>query len=403
MGSPTTEAGHKTDENQVEVTLTQGFWMLETEVTQAMYYAFIKKEHPWQEESKTFANYPVTLVSRSDASDFCEKLTAAGRREGVLTTKQQITLPTEARWEYACRAGATTAYSFGDNESGLGVSAWFTKNSYDIGEKYAHEVGRKQPNPWGLLDMHGNVREWCHECYNATLPGGRDPGGSAGGTSSVIRGGDWNGSADQARCSSRQQLYPPGRSGSDIGFRVIVESDTKPIAPTSESAVAPASQSSVAPTQSGSSQPQGPVVSPANPKTVAKPPISKPATPLKTAVPEVPPSKVPEPNTPVVELDSVTAKIKKLTEDATAKFPKSPSKLSDAKLAAIRQDVEKNELEAISSAIDRDRTGREPKALVAVWYEYRASVYRLLGQATNALRDAEIAHDLKTASEVVDP
>ena len=175
-----------------------------------------------------------------------------------------------------------------------------------------------------------------------------------------------------------------------------------PVAPTFESAVAPTSESSVAPTQSGSSQPQGPGVPSAKPKPVAKPDISKPATRPKPAVPEVPPPKVPEPNTPVVELDPVTAKIKNLTEAATTKFSKSPNKPTDVEVAAIRKDVEKNELEAITSAIDRDRTGREPKALVAGWYEYRARVYRLLGQATNAQRDTEIAHDLKAASDLPD-
>lgn len=174
----------------------------------------------------------------------------------------------------------------------------------------------------------------------------------------------------------------------------------------------PTSNSPLAPTPPNSPQPQVPDDSSAPPKSVAKPVTSKPATqPMpsgskpkgsdqpKPAVPEVPLPKVPESNTPFVELDPVTAKIKKLTEAARAKFSKSPNKLTDVEVAAIRQDVEKNELEAITSAIDRDRTGREPKALVAGWYEYRASVYRLLGQATNAQRDTEIAHDLKTVSD----
>ena len=222
MGSPTTEAGHQNDEDQVEVTLTQGFWMLEAEVTQAMYFA-VKKERPWQGITyvKEGTNYPAVYVNWSDASDFCEQLTAAGRREGVLTTKQQITLPTEARWEYACRAGTTTAYSFGDNESGLGVSAWFGKNCDDIGETYAHEVGRKQPNPWGLLDMHGNVMEWCQDGYKAKLPGGRDPVVSSG-SSRVLRGGSWDYYAILARCSNRFN-YDPAFRDCRIGFRVIVE------------------------------------------------------------------------------------------------------------------------------------------------------------------------------------
>jgi len=89
--------------------------------------------------------------------EFCRKLS---KQEGV-----EYHLPTEAEWEYACRAGTTTDYSFGDDASQLGQYAWYDKNAWDAGEKYAHRVGQKLPNPWALYDMHGNASEWCQDCY----------------------------------------------------------------------------------------------------------------------------------------------------------------------------------------------------------------------------------------------
>ena len=221
MGSPTTEAGHQNDEDQVEVTLTQGFWMLETEVTQAMYFA-VEKERPWQGVTyvEEGTNYPAAYVNWSDASDFCEQLTAAGRRDGVLTTKERIALPTEAQWEYAARAGTSTAYFFGNNDSELGQYAWCDKNTWNFDEKYAHLVGQKQPNPWGLLDMHGNVSEWCRDDYYQKYSGGRDPVNAFGSTC-VTRGGSWYYDVQFARCAHRLNGDSARRSYT-IGFRVIV-------------------------------------------------------------------------------------------------------------------------------------------------------------------------------------
>ena len=98
-----------------------------------------------------------SYINWDDAREFCKKLSAKENRT--------YRLPTEAEWEYACRAGTQTRYHFGDESSDLGTYAWFDDNAYDIGEKYAHRVGQKRPNGFGLYDMHGNVREWCQDWY----------------------------------------------------------------------------------------------------------------------------------------------------------------------------------------------------------------------------------------------
>ena len=140
------------------VTLTKSFYLGRTEVTQGQWKA-VMGTTPWNSEKfvKEGDDYPATNVGWEDAVEFCRKLS---EKEGV-----EYRLPTEAEWEYACRAGTTTAYSFGDDESQLGEYAWIEENTVDVGEKYAHIVGQKKPNPWGLYDMHGNVFEWCQDWY----------------------------------------------------------------------------------------------------------------------------------------------------------------------------------------------------------------------------------------------
>jgi formylglycine-generating enzyme required for sulfatase activity len=144
--------------------------------------------------------------------EFCRRLS---KQEDV-----EYRLPTEAEWEYACRAGTTTAYSFGDDESKLGQYAWYRKNAWDIGEEYAHRVGQKLPNPWGLYDMHGNVWEWCQDWYG---PYGSekvvsDPMGPAQGEGRVLRGGSFSYLSSVVRSASRYYNLPVYRSDS-LGFR----------------------------------------------------------------------------------------------------------------------------------------------------------------------------------------
>ncbi len=222
MGTPAGEVGHQADEAQVEVVLDKGYWMLETEITQAMYLA-VTKTKPWQgkEYVKDGGKYPVAYVRHQNAIDFCVKLTTAARQAGVLSTKETIMLPTEAQWEWAARAGATTAYVSGPDDSKLGDFEWCRKNTWNVRERYAHEVGQKKPNAWGLLDISGNCTELCADWYADKLPGGTNPTGPIAGSSHVLRGGSFDDLAIGGRVGSRDDDDSARVYGS-IGFRVAV-------------------------------------------------------------------------------------------------------------------------------------------------------------------------------------
>ena len=216
MGSPSSERNRDENETQHEVTLTQPFYLGETEVTQGQWKAVVGtqpwKGKPWVKEGDA---YPATYVSWKDAVAFCEKLST---KEG-----ETYRLPTEAEWEYACRAGTTTAYSFGDDEALLGESAWFDENSRNLGQNYAHQVRQKKSNPWGLFDMHGNVGEWCGERYakyqyshgSVTAPLGSSPGSSR-----TYRGGSWLVYSFNCRSATRSRINADGRYDV-LGFRVL--------------------------------------------------------------------------------------------------------------------------------------------------------------------------------------
>jgi formylglycine-generating enzyme required for sulfatase activity len=202
MGSPESEAGRSSDEDQVQVTLSEGFWMAKTEVTQAQWQA-VMKENPSEFKG---ANRPVEKVSWDDAQKFLTKLNAiVGDSDG-----RKMVLPTEAQWEYAARAGETGPYSGGTVKE----VAWYRDNSGGG----THEVGTKRPNAWGLHDMHGNVWEWCADWYKDELEGGVDPQGAASGSGRVFRGGSWNYFAFFCRVSFRY-WYFPSNWGYGIGFR----------------------------------------------------------------------------------------------------------------------------------------------------------------------------------------
>ena len=201
----------------VTVTLTQSFELGKYEVTQGEWKKVMGTE-PWKGLAGVQADKdcPATYVSWDDATAFCEKLTAIERKAGTLKANEEYRLPTEAKWEYACRAGTTTAFSFGDDKSKLGEYAWFDDNTGS--EKYAHKVGLKKPNPWGMHDMHGNAWEWCSDWYG-TLPGGTDPVGPKGGSDRVNRGGGWWCSPGNCRSANRDDSSPSYR-GDFLGFRV---------------------------------------------------------------------------------------------------------------------------------------------------------------------------------------
>ncbi len=222
MGSPSGESGRDGDEKQHRVTLTRGFLMSATEVTQAQYEA-VMGSNPSEFKG---ASRPVEMVSWYDAVRFCnalserEGLTAAYRISGENVTwnldADGYRLPTEAEWEYACRAGTTTRFHSGNSDSDLELVGWYSGNS---GEQ-THDVGTKQPNAWGLYDMHGNVWEWCWDWYGDYGGSVTDPAGPRSGSRRVLRGGSWYFLAQHCRSANRYRFNPDGRDSS-FGFRVV--------------------------------------------------------------------------------------------------------------------------------------------------------------------------------------
>ena len=214
MGSPDSEEERWADEGpQHEVTISKGFYLGKYEVTQGQWEA-VMGTTPWSGESNVEENadHPAVYVSWEDAQAFIQKLNdAAG--------KELYRLPTEAEWEYACRAGTTTRWSFGDDESDVGDYAWYEDNAWDAGEPYAHEVGTKLANPWGLYDMHGNVFEWCLDWYGSySSEAQTDPSGPESGSYRVLRGGSWINTSYIVRCSYRPYSHPELRTF-NYGFR----------------------------------------------------------------------------------------------------------------------------------------------------------------------------------------
>jgi formylglycine-generating enzyme required for sulfatase activity len=225
MGSPIEEAGADDDEAQHQVTISKDYYLGVTEVTQGQYEK-VMGTNPSHFQKRVIRKsdssmYPVEQVSWEDAVEFCKKLSdlpeekAAGR---------VYRLPTEAEWEYACRAGSKTAYSFGESSESLADYAWFDGNS----NNQTHPVGEKKANAWGLYDMHGNVWEWCSDWYGEYPKGAvSDPVGPREGSDRVHRGGSWSGVAALCR-SARRGGGDPSNRFNDIGFRVALSSSGIP-------------------------------------------------------------------------------------------------------------------------------------------------------------------------------
>jgi len=219
-----TKEGNFGDEYpQHKVGISRGLWMGQTEVTQGQWEA-IMGTTVLQQRDKAITSrplrgeevdYPIYYVSWEEAIEFCQKLS---RQEG-----KTYRLPTEAEWEYACRGDTKTAYSFGNSVSSLGDYGWFYDNAYDAEQKYAHQVGKKRPNAFGLYDMHGNVWEWCNDWYGenyySSSPG-VDPQGPSSGSYRVLRGGSWLIDSGYCRSACRFRLSPVCRSSRN-GFRVV--------------------------------------------------------------------------------------------------------------------------------------------------------------------------------------
>ena len=217
MGSDQTNESHR-------VTLTKPFYMGIFEVTQSQ-WRLVMDSWPGSNLSSSYGRggaYPAYFVSYNDirgasseaqwpTSSSVDALSFLGRLRAK--TGLDFDLPTEAQWEYACRAGMATTYYWGDAMDG--AYAWYTENS----DRKTHPVGTKKPNAWGLYDMSGNVWEWCCD-WDGTLAYGVDPVGSASGLNRVIRGGGWNYDSDRCASSSRGNVNPSIRLNFN-GFRLV--------------------------------------------------------------------------------------------------------------------------------------------------------------------------------------
>jgi sulfatase modifying factor 1 len=204
------------DETLHTVTLTSGFYLGKYEVTQAQW----DKVMGGNSSHFKGANRPVEQVTWADVTSFCEKLSELESKTGRLPAGMAYQLPTEAQWEYACRAGTTTRYSSG-NDFDSSHANW--SRSMSNGEWLTGQtvnVGKYPANLWGFHDMHGNVYEWCADGYGAyPIGAASDPVGPADGSSRVLRGGSWSGSALNARSADRSRLGPAD-SNIALGFRL---------------------------------------------------------------------------------------------------------------------------------------------------------------------------------------
>jgi formylglycine-generating enzyme required for sulfatase activity len=220
MGSPTSEAGRQSDrEDEHNVTLTKGFYLGKYEVTQAQYEAVMTGNtnslSPTPSQYAGIPNRPVEKVSWDDTQVFLTRLNA--QQSANLPAGWSYVLPTESQWEYACRAGTTTAYSWG------ATIATTNANYHTSGISQTTDVGQYAANPWGFFDMHGNVWEWTADWYQAAYPTGNpviDPTGPASGSRRVRRGGSWDYDGTALRSAKRTINIHPNSLNNTLGFRV---------------------------------------------------------------------------------------------------------------------------------------------------------------------------------------
>ena len=225
MGSPTNEADREpadppfpsgVEGPQTVVTLTKGFYMGKYLVTQAEYVAVMGNNPSAFPDTIR----PVEQVSWNDATNYCDKRTLQETAAGLIPLGSHYRLPTEAEWEYACRAWTSTRFHYGDDPGYTNLTnyAWYLDNSGGT----THPVGQKLPNPWGLYDMTGNVAEWCQDWYGVYSGGNvTDPQGPGSGPGRVLRGGIWSLSAKYCR-SAWRIAHPQAEGCYCIGFRVVL-------------------------------------------------------------------------------------------------------------------------------------------------------------------------------------
>jgi formylglycine-generating enzyme required for sulfatase activity len=230
MGSPEDEVEFTRFEGpQTEVIISRGFWMGKYEVTQGEYLAVMGSNPSrfngvqyegteWEIDYGTDLTRPVERVSWHDAVAYCLALTERERTAGRIPFNCVYRLPTEAEWEYACRAATSTRFSYGDDPGYTNLThyAWYEDNRGG----QTHPVGQKLPNPWGLHDMHGNVSEWCQDWWADRLPGGivLDPQGPASGPGRVSRAAPGTSGASTRGCvDQRPAVSPPTQTSRTAG------------------------------------------------------------------------------------------------------------------------------------------------------------------------------------------
>ena len=213
---------HTDEHPRHEVTISRPFYMGIHEVSQAQWRAVMGTE-PWKDKisGKPGDGNAASWMNWYEASEFCGKLSQK--------TGKMVTLPTEAQWEYACRAGTKTIYCLGDDSSKLGDYAWYQDNARKTGEEYAHPVGQKKPNAWGLYDMHGNVWEWCRDWYAEDFYAEAknvDPENTTETKHRTVRGGSWHNDPRHCRSAGRNSWCGSSYRHYNYGFRVMVASAT---------------------------------------------------------------------------------------------------------------------------------------------------------------------------------
>lgn len=241
MGSPDSEKFRGNDEQATDVTISESFWLSSTEITQKQWLDIMGVSLQQLIDTKVGAlgrganlkktpsaiadDQPMCFVNYSDVLEFCQKLTDQERRNKTLPEGFIYSLPTEAQWEFAARAGSKTVFSYGDSLTSKEANFYgkIPYNSKEVGEylEKTTPVASYQPNNWGLYDMHGNLYEWCLDWYIEKLPGGIDPVSLKEGDSRCIRGGAWNRKGVSCRSAYRYS-YDPTQRTNNIGFRVAL-------------------------------------------------------------------------------------------------------------------------------------------------------------------------------------
>lgn len=207
---------------KVPSVISRGYWLGKYEVTQRE-WTLVMESEPWKDRPNVQPadDSPACCMTWEEARTFCQKLTRRERAVGRLPANWEYSLPTEAQWEWGCRANSTTRFSYGDDPAEFGEHAWFIGNAFQNNEPWAHRVGTRRANSWGLHDMHGNVWEWCRDHYSPQLPGGQDPEVTQGRGTHVIRGGGWGNQPIHSSSAYRYFRVPQVREDG-LGFRVAV-------------------------------------------------------------------------------------------------------------------------------------------------------------------------------------